>query len=250
MWRFDCTQWKWPMPLEMQICWLWKQLYIKQNPPQQLLLVMTQTYWCWYAYMLKHNHVLSTNNQDLSHGRHQSAGIYTNWKLTWDNILYIHAILGCDTTSKIQGSRKGPGIKLFKKNDEFQQAGLLFNKSPTEVTKKDVIRAGERTILCLYKADPDKTLEDARLHDFICQVARASTSVDPKDLPPTSDECKYHSMWVYLQVQQWKGNAMDPLQWGWEMDNINWRDVQIKNVVNNVDMSSLRAPWQNGPYKN
>jgi len=33
-------------------------------------------------------------------------------------------------------------------------------------------------------------------------------------------------------------------------DNINWRDVQIKNVVNNVDMSSLKAPWQNGPYKN
>jgi len=32
--------------------------------------------------------------------------------------------------------------------------------------------------------------------------------------------------------------------------NINWRDVQSKNVVNNVDMSSLRAPWKNGPYKN
>ena len=32
--------------------------------------------------------------------------------------------------------------------------------------------------------------------------------------------------------------------------NINWRDVQIKNVVYNVDMSSLRAPWQYGPYKN
>ena len=30
--------------------------------------------------------------------------------------------------------------------------------------------------------------------------------------------------------------------------NINWRDVQRKNVVNNVDMSSLRAPWQIGPY--
>ena len=33
-------------------------------------------------------------------------------------------------------------------------------------------------------------------------------------------------------------------------DNINWKDVQTKNVVNNVDMSCLRAPWQNGPYKN
>jgi len=32
--------------------------------------------------------------------------------------------------------------------------------------------------------------------------------------------------------------------------NINGRDVQRKNVVNNVEKSSLWAPWQNGPYKN
>jgi len=32
--------------------------------------------------------------------------------------------------------------------------------------------------------------------------------------------------------------------------NINCRDVQRKNVVNNVEMSSLRAPWQNDLYKN
>jgi len=32
--------------------------------------------------------------------------------------------------------------------------------------------------------------------------------------------------------------------------NINWRDVQRKNVVNNVDKSSLRAPCQKGPYTN
>ena len=32
--------------------------------------------------------------------------------------------------------------------------------------------------------------------------------------------------------------------------NKNGRDVQRKNVVNNVDKSSLWAPWQNGPYKN
>jgi len=31
-----------------------------------------------------------------------------------------------------------------------------------------------------------------------------------------------------------------------ESDNINWKDVQIKNVVNNVDMSSLtKWPVQN-----
>jgi len=32
--------------------------------------------------------------------------------------------------------------------------------------------------------------------------------------------------------------------------NINGRDVQIKIVVNNVEKSSLWAPWQNGLYKN
>jgi len=32
------------------------------------------------------------------------------------------------------------------------------------------------------------------------------------------------------------------------IEYINWRDVQRKNVVNNVDMSRLRAPWQNGSY--
>ena len=30
--------------------------------------------------------------------------------------------------------------------------------------------------------------------------------------------------------------------------NINGRDVQRKNAVNNVDKSSLWAPWQNGPF--
>jgi len=32
--------------------------------------------------------------------------------------------------------------------------------------------------------------------------------------------------------------------------NINRRDVQRKNVVNNVDKSSLWTPCQNCPYKN
>jgi len=32
--------------------------------------------------------------------------------------------------------------------------------------------------------------------------------------------------------------------------NINGRDVQRKNVVNNVDKSSLWAQWQHGPFKN
>jgi hypothetical protein len=34
----------------------------------------------------------------------------------------------------------------------------------------------------------------------------SKTFVDPQALPPTSSAAKYHSMRVYLQVQQWMGN--------------------------------------------
>ena len=32
--------------------------------------------------------------------------------------------------------------------------------------------------------------------------------------------------------------------------NINWRDDERKDIVNNEDMSNLKASWQNGSYKN
>ena len=44
----------------------------------------------------------------------------------------------------------------------------------------------------------------------------------------------------------WHIKYMPPLILPYNNKKINWRDVQTKNV----DMSCLRAPWQNGPYKN
>jgi len=40
------------------------------------------------------------------------------------------------------------------------------------------------------------------------------------------------------------------MKYGHSQMEYNWRDIQRKNFVNNVDMSRLRAPWQNGLYKN
>ena len=66
----------------------------------------------------------------------------------------------------------------------------------------------------------------------------------------------YDNIIIYFKTIEWLYTAW--YKWLWNkvfkltslFSNINWRDVQRKNVVNNVDMSSLRAPWQNGPYKN
>lgn len=36
-------------------------------------------------------------------------------------------------------------------------------------------------------------------------------------LPPTEEAARQHSLRTYLQVQAWKSNPLDPLQWGWKI---------------------------------
>ena len=51
------------------------------------------------------------------------------------NILFLHAILGCDTTSKVYGLGKGIALKAFEKSGIFRQAAYVFLKQPSDVLK-------------------------------------------------------------------------------------------------------------------
>ncbi|XP_052119625.1 uncharacterized protein LOC127748790 [Frankliniella occidentalis] len=42
---------------------------------------------------------------------------------------------------------------------------------------------------------------------------------DLSTLPCTSDAAAQHCYRVYLQVQQWLGNDLDPTAWGWRAEN-------------------------------
>ena len=51
-----------------------------------------------------------------------------------------------------------------------------------------------------------------------CQKVTTGTSfVQPECLPPTSAAAVYHSLRVYHQVQQWRGVALRPQDWGWKL---------------------------------
>ena len=39
--------------------------------------------------------------------------------------------------------------------------------------------------------------------------------VDPRKLPPSSAAASFHSLRVYHQVQEWRENDLDPLEFGW-----------------------------------
>jgi len=43
------------------------------------------------------------------------------------------------------------------------------------------------------------------------------TSFKLEALPPTNAAARQHSFQAYLTVQQWKGNKLNPVEWGWRV---------------------------------
>ena len=43
------------------------------------------------------------------------------------NVLFLHAILGCDTTSRLYGIGKGVSLKKFITTDDFRDQALVFD---------------------------------------------------------------------------------------------------------------------------
>jgi len=132
------------------------------------------------------------------------------------NILFLHAVLGCDTTSQLYGIGKGASLKKFRASKYFQEQAKLF--CATSATQKDIIAAGEQALVVLYGGKPRETLDCLRYKLFCEKVATNVTFIHPQTLPPTSAAAKYHSCRVYLQIQEWRGhgNKFQPLEWGWK----------------------------------
>ena len=64
-----------------------------------------------------------------------------------DHILFIHAILGCDVTSRLFGLGKGLAVKRIKSDFQFCQQAKVFNQIGH--AKEDIIVAGERALVGL-----------------------------------------------------------------------------------------------------
>ena len=98
-----------------------------------------------------------------------------------DNLLFVHAMIDCDTTSAIYKHGKKKGLNVLKKTPKLANDMLVFNK-PHQSTDQ-VPLAGEKFNLALYGGL----------------------------------QCESHSMRTYLQVQTWLGNELPPCNWGWQL---------------------------------
>lgn len=68
--------------------------------------------------------------------------------------------------------------------------------------------------LILYKDQSSESLDALRHHIFYMKVVQVHS------LPPTAAAAKFHSQRVYLQVQEWMGKHISPLNWGWKLKGV------------------------------
>ncbi len=110
-------------------------------------------------------------------------------------------------------------LQFLKSNDEFATIGNVFMQENAK--KDDIINAGENALVLLYNGDSEDNLDALRYKRFLEKVMKSFKYVDAKDLPPTSASAKFHSLRVYYQVQEWRGETgrLDPEKWGWEITN-------------------------------
>ena len=118
------------------------------------------------------------------------------------NIPFLHAVLGCDTSSQLYRIGKGASRKKFKTSWHFQCKPQCLIQS---------------------QLPPKKLLEHEKLDSlhykrFFDKVSTSIYFVSPQALPPTTAGTKYHCLKVYIQIMEWEActNKVSPLDWGVE----------------------------------
>ncbi len=66
------------------------------------------------------------------------------------NILFLHAVLGCDTTSQLYGIGigKGASLKEFKTSQHFREQAAVFDKE--SASPEEIFAAGEQALVAMY----------------------------------------------------------------------------------------------------
>ncbi|XP_011311732.1 uncharacterized protein [Fopius arisanus] len=129
--------------------------------------------------------------------------------------MFVHALVGCDTTSALFGKGKKTVISLLQKNESICQSALVFYD--IDRTIDELYPVAENIIKRLYVKDEQAMLpiNDLRYKMFTSELAGTKKDLFTS-LPPTQAALSEYVKRVYLQILQWLCNKLDPLQWGWE----------------------------------
>lgn len=134
-------------------------------------------------------------------------------------LLFCHGFGGCDTTSGLHSIGKGTILKKSARSSFLREQSQVFETPRTSCER--IIKAGEKAMAFLYSnGEEERSLNSLGYVKYQQKLVTSTSSIEPQQLPPTSAAAQFHSMRSYYQIQEWislKGDAMDPLEWGWNI---------------------------------
>jgi hypothetical protein len=143
-------------------------------------------------------------------------------------LLGMHALTGCDTTSYPYGKGKTTALKTLLAGDFPGLANVL---GEVGATSKDLMEAAKTYFTALYGQPPGTSLQSARYSLF----TKKKKSPKVMALPPTSDNMLQHVLRAHLQIMLWKAakqrsppdESANIANFGWEFND----DIPMPVIV-------------------
>ena len=133
-------------------------------------------------------------------------------------LMFIHAMTGCDTTSRIFTVGKNAVFQKLVKGDPILQdcAGAFTVRKQTTDVIDDL---GCQAMVILFGGKSTDSLAITRLNTFSKKVVSASSFVTPERLPATKSATRLHCRRGYYQIMVWMGTdvGMDATNWCWDL---------------------------------
>ena len=119
------------------------------------------------------------------------------------NLLFLPAITGCDTTSRLYGVGKATALKKCENVLHFKEQANVFS---CHSAVSDVVTAGEKALVSLFggKLGVGLNALRSRYQRYFEKLASKTSHIEPQNLPPTAAAARFHSLRVYLKVKQWQ----------------------------------------------
>jgi len=143
-------------------------------------------------------------------------------------LLTIHALSGCDTTSAVYGHCKASALKKLSTDSGISHLFSIMSCETASTT--DVGQAGSHLVVLLYggRVRVD-SLNHLRYTTYMRLCTTSKGSICPEQLPPTERAMYFHSLRVHLQLIQWQCLSTDVLaanDWGWELSDGKFHPVK------------------------
>ena len=173
----------------------------------------------YHAMNVRHNVFFRPETRQASQKGNTCWNIPAMWTLlgsvVTNNIMFLHAILWCDTTSGVYCLGKKLSISKIKSDSQFQYQAKVFMSQGAN--KDDIISAGETALVCLYNGNPHHGINVLRYDKLCVKTATSTVPVQPRAFSPTSGSVKYHSLRVFYLIQEWLGVQMSSMDWVWKV---------------------------------